>query len=117
MAMITVGKENSTAIDLYYEDHGAATPVVLIHDNYDVNGGKLVSDRGNLQCVEDIAKNTVPTLISHGDADRILPPDATSRSQAKMIKHVKFAEIAGGPHGLCWTHADRVNAELVPFVE
>jgi len=28
---ITVGKENSTPIDLYYEDHGAGTPVVLIH--------------------------------------------------------------------------------------
>jgi non-heme chloroperoxidase len=107
--------------------------------NYDTYGGKLVSDRvledswnvaagasaiGTLQCVDawledfrrDIAKNTVPTLIIHGDADRILPPDATSRRQAKMIKHVKFAEIAGGPHGLCWTHADRVNAELVPFV-
>ena len=107
--------------------------------NYDVNGGKLVSDRvlednwnvaagasaiGTLQSVDswvedfrqDITKNTVPTLIIHGDADRILPPDATSRRQAKMIKHVKFAEIAGGPHGLCWTHADRVNAELVPFV-
>ena len=107
--------------------------------NYDVNGGKLVSDRvlednwnvaagasaiGTLQCVDawvedfrkDITKNTVPTLIIHGDADRILPPDATSRRQAKMIKHVRFAEIAGGPHGLCWTHADRVNAELVPFV-
>jgi non-heme chloroperoxidase len=107
--------------------------------NYDVNGGKLVSDRvlednwnvaagasaiGTLQCVDawvedfrkDIEKNTVPTLIIHGDADRILPPDATSRRQAKMIKHVRFAEIAGGPHGLCWTHADRVNAELVPFV-
>jgi len=107
--------------------------------NYDVNGGKLVSDRvlednwnvaagaspiGTLQCVDswvedfrqDIAKNTVPTLIIHGDADRILPPDATSRRQAKMIKHAKLAEIAGGPHGLCWTHADRVNAELVAFV-
>jgi non-heme chloroperoxidase len=107
--------------------------------NYDVNGGKLVSDRvlednwnvaagasaiGTLQCVDawvedfrkDIEKNTVPTLIIHGDADRILPPDATSRRQARMIKHVRFAEIAGGPHGLCWTHADRVNAELVPFV-
>jgi pimeloyl-ACP methyl ester carboxylesterase len=107
--------------------------------NYDVTGGKLVSDRvlednwnvaagaspiGTLQCVDswvedfrqDIAKNTVPTLIIHGDADRILPPDATSRRQAKLIKHVTFAEIAGGPHGLCWTHADRVNAELVPFV-
>jgi pimeloyl-ACP methyl ester carboxylesterase len=108
--------------------------------NYDVNGGKLVSDRvlednwntaagasaiGTLQCVDawledfrqDIAKNTVPTLIIHGDADRILPPDATSRRQAKMIKHVTFAEIPGGPHGLCWTHADHVNAELVPFVK
>jgi non-heme chloroperoxidase len=107
--------------------------------NYDTYGGKLVSDRvlednwnvaagasaiGTLQCVDswiedfrqDIAKNTVPTLIIHGDADRILPPDATSRRQAKMTKHVKFAEIAGGPHGVCWTHADRVNAELVPFV-
>src|SRR5437899_1831562 len=31
MGMITVGKENSTSIDLYYEDHGAGTPVVLIH--------------------------------------------------------------------------------------
>ena len=179
MGTITVGKENSTSIDLYYEDHGAGAPVVLIHGwplsgaawekqtvallkaghrvitydrrgfgrsskpavgyNYDVNGGKLVSERvlednwnvaagasaiGTLQCVDswvedfrqDIAKNTVPTLIIHGDADRILPPDATSRRQAKMIKHVKFAEIAGGPHGLCWTHADRVNAELVSFV-
>jgi non-heme chloroperoxidase len=108
--------------------------------NYDVTGGTLVSDHvlednwnvaagaspiGTLRCVDawvedfrkDIEKNTVPTLIIHGDADRILPPDATSRRQAKLIKHVKFAEIAGGPHGLCWTHADRVNAELVPFVE
>jgi non-heme chloroperoxidase len=30
-AVISVGKENSTSIDLYYEDHGAGTPVVLIH--------------------------------------------------------------------------------------
>lgn len=52
----------------------------------------------------------VPTLIIHGDADRMLPPDATSRRQPKMIKNVKFAEIAGAPHGLCWTHA--VNKEL-----
>ena len=31
MGMITVGKENSTSIDLYYEDHGSGSPVVLIH--------------------------------------------------------------------------------------
>src|SRR5712691_5409594 len=31
MSFISVGKENSESIDLYYEDHGAGTPVVLIH--------------------------------------------------------------------------------------
>src|SRR5438128_2823437 len=31
MSMIPVGKENSTSIDLYYEDHGSGSPVVLIH--------------------------------------------------------------------------------------
>src|SRR5499426_4919935 len=31
MSTVTVGKENSTPIDLYYEDHGKGSPVVLIH--------------------------------------------------------------------------------------
>jgi len=107
--------------------------------NYDVTGGKLVSERvleenwnvaagasaiGTLNCVDcwiedfrkDVKKNDVPTLILHGDADRILPPDATSRRQAKMIKNVKFVELPGGPHGVLWTHADRINSELVSFL-
>jgi pimeloyl-ACP methyl ester carboxylesterase len=107
--------------------------------NYDVTGGKLVSDRvlednwnvavgasavGTIACVDcwiedfrkNLPKNTVPTLILHGDADRILPPDATSRRQAKMIKNVKLVELAGGPHGVLWTHADRINSELVSFL-
>jgi non-heme chloroperoxidase len=107
--------------------------------NYDVTGGKLVSDRvlednwnvaagasatGTLNCVDawiedfrqDIARNTVPTLILHGDADRILPPDASSRRQAKMIKNVRFVELKGGPHGVLWTHAEEVNSELVKFL-
>jgi non-heme chloroperoxidase len=65
---------------------------------------------------QDIARNTVPTLILHGDADRILPADATSRRQAKMIKNVQFVELKGGPHGVLWTHAEQVNAELVKFL-
>jgi pimeloyl-ACP methyl ester carboxylesterase len=107
--------------------------------NYDVTGGKLVSERvlednwnvaagasaiGTLACVDcwiedfrkNIPKNNVPTLILHGDADRILPPDATSRRQAKMIKDCKFVELPGGPHGVLWTHADRINSELVKFL-
>ena len=108
--------------------------------NYDVTGGKLVSERvlednwnvgvfasaiGSVACVDcwiedfrkDLKKNTVPTLILHGDADRILPPDASSRRQAKMIKNVKYVELPGGPHGVLWTHADRINAELLSFLK
>ena len=108
--------------------------------NYDVTAGKLVSERvieanwnvavqasaiGTLKCVDswvedfrkDILRNNVPTLIIHGDADRILPPDATSRRQAKMIKNVKFVELPGGPHGVLWTHADQVNNELLSFLK
>ena len=107
--------------------------------NYDVTGGKLVSERvlednwnvaagasaiGTLACVDawiedfrqDIPRNTVRTLILHGDADRILPPEASSRRQAKMIKNARFAELKGGPHGVLWTHAEQLNSELVKFL-
>lgn len=38
------------------------------------------------------------------------------RRQAKMIKNVKFLELPGGSHGVLWTHADRINSELVSFL-
>src|SRR6201984_1961452 len=108
--------------------------------NFDVTGGKLVSERvlednwnvaagasaiGTQACVDawiedfrqDIPRNSVPTLILHGDADRILPPDASSRRQAKMMKNARFVELKGGPHGVPWTHAEQVNSELLRFLE
>src|SRR5712691_13286325 len=79
---------------------------------------------GTIACVDswiedfrkDIPRNDVPTMIIHGDDDRILPPDATSRRQAKMIKNVKYVEIKGGSHGMTWTRAEEINAELVRFL-
>jgi non-heme chloroperoxidase len=64
----------------------------------------------------DIARNDLPTMIIHGDDDRILPPDATSRRQAKMIKNVKYVEIKGGSHGITWTRAEEINPELLRFL-
>jgi non-heme chloroperoxidase len=107
--------------------------------NYDVDGGRLVSERvveanwhvavgasaiGTLACVDawvedfrrDIARNDVPTLIIHGDADRILPADATARRQATMIEGARYVEVPAGSHGLPWTHAELVNRELVGFL-
>jgi non-heme chloroperoxidase len=65
---------------------------------------------------EDISRNDVPTMIIHGDDDRILPADVTSKRQVKMIKNVRFTEIKGGSHGLPWTHAEEINTELVKFL-
>jgi non-heme chloroperoxidase len=65
---------------------------------------------------KDIARNDLPTMIIHGDDARILPADATSRRQAKTIKNVKYVEINGGSHGIPWTRAEEINAELVRFL-
>src|SRR5216683_55104 len=122
----------------------ADRPAVLMEflkNFYSVGGadGELVSERvieanwtvgigasplATLACVDawiedfrnDIPRNDLPTLIVHGDDDRILPADATSRRQAKMIKNVKYVEINGGSHGITWTRAEEINAELVRFL-
>jgi non-heme chloroperoxidase len=107
--------------------------------NVDVLGGKQISDqvvqsswniavgaspKGTLDCVRawltdfrgDLARIDVPTLVIHGDADRILPIAATGERTHAMIKKSRFAVIEGGPHGLTWTHAEKVNRELLDFL-
>jgi non-heme chloroperoxidase len=79
---------------------------------------------GTLACVDawvedfrkDIPRDDVPTMIIQGDDDRILPAEATSRRQVKLTKNVKYVEIKGGSHGICWTRAEEINAELVNFL-
>jgi non-heme chloroperoxidase len=79
---------------------------------------------GTLACVDawiedfrkDIARNDLPTMIIHGDDDRILPAQATSRRQAKLLKNVNYVEIKGGSHGIPWSRAEEINAELVRFL-
>src|SRR5947199_250608 len=150
MSYIEVGKENSTSIHLYYEDHGSGQPIVLIHGyplsgaswekqipvlleagyrviaydrrgfgkssqpttgydyDTDVNLGKRVSEQAvqaswnvaaiasataSLACVptwhedfrNDVAKIDIPTLVIHGDADRIVPISAAGHRTAKLI--------------------------------
>jgi pimeloyl-ACP methyl ester carboxylesterase len=65
---------------------------------------------------EDLRRNDIPTLIIHGDDDRILPAGVTSRRQAKLIKDVQVIEIEGGSHGITWTRANEISEELVKFL-
>jgi len=108
--------------------------------NVDVLGGKQISDevvrlswnigagaspKGTLDCVsawltdfrKDLQRIDVPTLVVHGDADRITPLSATGTPTQTAVKSSRLVVVKGGPHGLNWTHAEEVNRELLAFVE
>jgi len=65
---------------------------------------------------KDVPRINVPTLIIHGDADRIVPIKASGEKTAKLVTGARLAAIKDGPHAVNWTHADEVNAELVNFL-
>ncbi len=65
---------------------------------------------------EDLARIDVPTLVIHGDADRILPITAAGLRTAKLIKGARELVVKDGPHCVTWTHAEEVNAALVSFL-
>ena len=52
----------------------------------------------------------------HGDSDRILPLSATGKRTAELVKGSKLVVVEGGPHGLTWTHAEKVNSALLDFI-
>ena len=64
---------------------------------------------------EDLRKFDVPTLILHGDDDQIVPIADSSLLSAKLIKNARLEIYKGAPHGMCSTHKDRVNADLLAF--
>jgi non-heme chloroperoxidase len=64
----------------------------------------------------DVAKVDVPTLIIQGDQDRILPVRATGKRLATLIIGAQLEVIAGGPHGIVWTHAEEVNGAILDFL-
>jgi len=84
----------------------------------------IASATASLACVatwhedfrNDVAKIDVPTLVIHGDADRIVPINASGAKTAKLVKGARFVPIKDGPHNIAWTHAEEVNAELVNFL-
>jgi non-heme chloroperoxidase len=90
-------------------------------------GGNLAassSATASLACVstwiedfrKDVARIDVPTLVIHGDEDRIVPLSAAGQRTAKLIKGARLFVVKGGPHAITWTHADEVNAELLSFL-
>lgn len=65
---------------------------------------------------EDLARVDVPTLVIHGDNDRIVPIASAGLRTAKLIKGAELVVVKGGPHCITWTHAEEVTAELLSFL-
>jgi non-heme chloroperoxidase len=65
---------------------------------------------------EDLKQMNMPTLILHGDDDQIVPIAASSMLSSKLIKGATLKVYKGAPHGMCTTHKDQVNDDLLAFI-
>lgn len=66
---------------------------------------------------EDLKKFDVPALILHGDDDQIVPIGDSALLSAKLVKGATLKIIPGAPHGMCSTHKEQINAELLAFLQ
>jgi non-heme chloroperoxidase len=63
----------------------------------------------------DLKTFDVPTLILHGDDDQIVPIGASALLTSKIVKGATLKIYPGLPHGMCSTHKDQINADLLAF--
>ena len=66
---------------------------------------------------EDLKKFDVPTLIVHGDDDQIVPISAAALRSAELVNNATLKIYAGAPHGLADTRKERLNADLLAFLD
>jgi len=66
---------------------------------------------------EDLKKIDVPTLVVHGDDDQIVPIANSGLLTAKLVKGATLKVYKGAPHGLCTTHKDQINEEVLAFIK
>jgi non-heme chloroperoxidase len=65
----------------------------------------------------DLKKIDVPTLIIHGDDDQMVPINDSALLSAALVKGSTLKVYPGAPHGLCSTHKNQVNADLLAFIK
>src|SRR5438093_9359056 len=87
--------------------------------------GMQAGFKGVIDCIKafsetdftnDLKKFDVPTLVLHGDDDQIVPIGASALLSSKLIKNARLEVYKSAPHGMCSTHKDQVNADLLSFI-
>ena len=111
--------------NFYNTDHylGKRVSDDVVRASWNIAAG--ASATASLACVptwledfrKDLTRDDVPTLVIHGDDDRIVPLAAAGQRTAKLVKGAQLVVIKGGPHCVTWTHADEANAALLAFLK
>lgn len=65
---------------------------------------------------DDLRAISVPTLVMHGDDDQIVPIADSALLSSKLLKNATLKVFEKYPHGMCTSHADAINAELLKFI-
>ena len=81
------------------------------------NAYDCIKQFSEVDFTEDLKKIDVPVLVVHGSDDQIVPIDAAGKASAKIIKNAKLVIYEGAPHGLPTTHKDKLNADLLEFLQ
>jgi non-heme chloroperoxidase len=64
----------------------------------------------------DVAQVTLPTLIIHGAEDKSAPLELTGTRTAALIPGSQFKVYEDAPHGLLLTHQDRLNRDILGWI-
>jgi non-heme chloroperoxidase len=78
---------------------------------------KCIKAFSETDTTEDLKKFDVPTLILHGDDDQIVPIGASALMSSKIVENATLKVYPGFPHGMCSTHKDVINADLLAFLK
>ena len=65
---------------------------------------------------DDLKRIAVPTLVMHGDDDQIVPIADSALLSSRLLRNATLQVYSGFPHGMCTTHADVINRDLLTFI-
>jgi len=113
------------AIPFYGADRPGAKVSQGLRDTFWLQGMQA-GFKGVVDCIkafsetdftEDLMKIVVPSLIIHGDDDQIVPIGASALLSSQIVKGATLKIYPGAPHGLCSTHKELVNRDLLEFLK
>jgi len=106
-----------------YEDLKNKVSLAQLRLNW--NSAMNASRKATIDCVdafghtdfrEDLKKFDIPTLVIHGDNDKIVPLEVSGQKAISYLKQGELKVIKGGSHGLVFTHSEELNEGLIEFI-